>query len=403
MASLDEPRINTPAERPGPSGTGSRAFAPGDAPPPESGGNREIRVPRLLVLASELSWRLLVCIAAAVVLVFALLKVGFVVIPVAIALLLSTLFVPPAQWLERRARLPRSIASAVVCVGGILLILGLLTLVAAPIASDADKLGDQIRAGADKLGGQIADLPIGMSEAEVQKQIDSIDDRVRENNGAVRSGVVSGAQAAGQVLAAIIITLVVLFFFVKDGRGMWHWLVSRVPPARKPALEEFGTRSWKALSAYARGVVFVAFVDAIGIGLALLLIGVPLVLPLAALTFVLAFVPIVGAVAAGAAAALVALAFEGLGAALLVVLAVLVIQQLEGNVLYPVIVGRTLKLHPVVVLLAVTIGGVLYGIAGAALAVPVAVLCTAAFTTIEHHAEHGEIAVGPPPVQEDPV
>lgn len=399
MASLDEPRINTPSELPSAADSGARKLDPAD--PPGGGAGREIRVPRLLVLASEISWRLLVCIAAGVVVVFALLKVGFAVIPVAIALLLSTLFVPPARALER-VGLPRSIASAIVCVGGLLLIVGLLTLVAAPIASDAEKLGNQIRAGADKLGGQIADLPIGMSEAEVQKQIDSIDDRVRENNGAVRSGVVSGAQAAGQFFAALIITIVVLFFFVKDGAGMWRWLISRVPPPRKPALHEFGNRSWKALTAYTRGVVFVAFIDAVGIGLALWLIGVPLALPLAALTFVLAFVPIVGAVAAGAAAALVALAFEGVGAALLVVLAVLVVQQLEGNVLYPVIVGRTLKLHPVVVLLAVTIGGVLYGIPGAALAVPVAVIFTAAFTTIEHHAEHGEVTVGPPPVQPDP-
>jgi putative heme transporter len=369
---------------------------------PEGVSGREIRVPRLLVLASEISWRLLVCLAAGVVVVFALLKVGFVVIPVAVALLLSTLFVPPARALER-AGLGRALASSIVCVGGILLIVGLLTLVAAPIATDAEKLGDQIRAGADKLGGQIADLPIGMSEAQVQAQIDSIDDRVRENNGAVRSGVVSGAQAAGQFFAALIITLVVLFFFVKDGAGMWRWLLGRVPSPRKPALQEFGNRSWKALTAYVRGVVFVAFIDAVGIGLALWLIGVPLALPLAALTFVLAFVPIVGAVAAGAAAALVALAFEGVGAALLVVVAVLVVQQLESNVLYPVIVGKTLKLHPVVVLLAVAIGGVLYGIPGAALAVPIAVLCTAAFTTIEHHAEHGEVTVGPPPTQSDPV
>ena len=401
MASLDEPRINTPSERPSsPEESGARPLVPGDLPSP-GGGGREIRVPRLLVLASEISWRLLVVVAAAVVVVFALLKVGFAVIPVAIALLLSTLFVPPARALERMG-LGRAVASTIVCIGGILLIIGLLTLVAAPIASDADKLGEQIRAGADKLGGQIAALPIGMSEEEVQKQIDSIDDRVRENNGAVRSGVVSGAQAAGQFLAAMIITLVVLFFFVKDGAGMWRWLVHRVPPARKAALQEFGNRSWKALTAYVRGVVFVAFIDAVGIGLALWLIGVPLALPLAALTFVLAFVPIVGAVAAGAAAALVALAFEGVGAALLVVLAVLIVQQLEGNVLYPVIVGRTLQLHPVVVLLAVTIGGVLYGIPGAALAVPIAVIFTAAFTTIEHHAEHGEVTVGPPPTQSDP-
>lgn len=399
MASVDEPRINTPSERPS-ADTGARTLTPADTPSPGS-GSREIRVPRLLVLGSEISWRLLVCVAAAVVVVFALLKVGFAVIPVSIALLLSTLFVPPARALERRG-LPRALASTIVVIGGVLVIVGLLTLVAAPIAADAEKLGDQIRAGADKLGGQIADLPIGMSEAEVQKQIDSIDDRLRENNTSVQSGVVSGAQAAGQLAAAMIITLVVLFFFVKDGVGMWRWLVGRVPPARKAALEEFGQRSWKALTAYTRGVVFVAFVDAVGIGLALWLIGVSLVLPLAALTFILAFVPIVGAVAAGAAAALVALAFEGVGAALLVVLAVLIVQQLEGNVLYPVIVGRTLSLHPVVVLLAVTIGGVLYGIAGAALAVPIAVIGTAAFTTIEHHAEHGEVAVGPPPVADDP-
>ena len=388
MATLDEPRINTPPERPAKAG-------------PDGETGREIRVPRLLVVASEISWRALVCVAALAVAVFALLKIGFAVIPVAVALLLSTLLVPPARWLHRRG-LPHTLASVLAFACGVLLIVALLTLVAFPIASDAENLGDQIRAGADKLGGQVADLPLGLTEREVQQQIDSIDDRVRENNDSIRSGVISGAQAAGQFLAALVITLVVLFFFIKDGRGMWRWIVGRFPEARKPALDELGTRSWDALSAYVRGVMFVALADAVGIGLALLLIGVPLVLPLAALTFVLAFVPIIGAVVAGAAAALVALAFEGVGAALLVVLAVVVVQQLEGNVLYPVIVGRTLQLHPVVVLLAVTIGGLLYGIIGAALAVPVAVVAAAAVTTIEHHAEHGEVTVGPPPVQEEP-
>lgn len=395
MAAVDDARINTPSERP--SEGGARRMTANDT----GEVDRQIRVPRLLVAASELSWRLLVCIAAASVIVFALLKVGFAVIPVVIALLLSTLFVPPARWLERHG-VPRAIASSLVFLGGILVILGLVALVAAPIASDAEDLGKQVRAGADKLGGQIADLPLGLEEREVQRQIDSIDDRVRENNGALRSGVVSGAQVAGQLIAAMIFTLVVLFFFIKDGGGMWRWFVGRFPKARKPALVELGDRSWTVLTAYVRGVVFVAIVDAIGIGLALLLIGVPLVLPLAALTFVLAFVPLLGALVAGAAAALVALAFEGVGAALLVIGAVIVVQQLEGNVLYPVIVGKTLELHPVVVLVAVAMGGILYGVVGAALAVPIAVVGAAAFTTIERHSVHGEVAVGPPPVQEQP-
>ena len=221
MASVEEPRINTPAERPAPAGprsafaspggpdSGARRVEPGEAVEPSS----EIRVPRLLVMASEVAWRLLVCVAALVAVVFALLKVGFAVLPVIIALLLATLFSPPARWLERRG-LPRTLASVIVFIGGLLLLAALLTLVAAPIASDAEKLGAQVRVGADKLGGQIAALPLGLEEAEIQRQIDSIDDRIRENNGAISSGVVSGAQAAGQFLAGLAITLVVLFFFI---------------------------------------------------------------------------------------------------------------------------------------------------------------------------------------------
>ena len=396
MAALDDARINAPEERPSGHG-GARRMTAADTGEDE----KQIRVPRLLVAASEISWRVLVCVAAFAVLVFALLKVGFVVIPVVVALLLSTLFVPPARALERRG-VPRALAASVVFLGGILVIVGLVALVAAPIAADAENLADQVKAGADKLAGQVASLPVGMDEQEIQRQVDSIDDRLRENNGALRSGVISAGQAAGQFLAGLIFTLVVLFFFIKDGPGMWRWFVGRFPKARKPALDELGGRSWHVLTAYVRGVVAVATIDAVGIGIGLAIIGVPLVLPLAALTFVLAFIPIVGAIVAGAAAALVALAFKGAGAALLVIGLVILVQQLEGNVFYPVIVGKTLSLHPLVVLLAVTIGGVLYGVVGAALAVPIAVVAAAAVQVIERHSVHGEVAVGPPPVQGDP-
>jgi putative heme transporter len=363
------------------------------APPPQ------IRAPRLLVAASEISWRLLVCLAAVVVVVFALTRIGFAVVPVVVALLLATLLVPPARWLRRRG-LSHTLASVVAFVGGVVALLGLVALVAGGIASEAGSLADQVRGGADELGGYIADMPLGLDEAEVQRQIDSIDDRVRENSASIRSGVVSGALAAGQFIGGLLISLVVLFFFIKDGARMWDWICRLFPEARREALDELGERSWNVLTAYVRGVVFVAFVDAVGIGLALLIVGVPLVLPLAVLTFVLAFVPIVGAIAAGAAAVLVALVSNGLVAALIILGAVVLVQQLEGNVLYPWIVGRTVEVHPVVVLLAVTIGGLLYGIVGAALAVPIAVVGAAAVATVQRHSMHGEVAVGPPPIQE---
>lgn len=394
MDATDEPRINAGKERPSDTG----AFRAG-APDLEA-ADKQIRVPRLLVAASEIGWRLLVVFATAAVVVYALTRVGFAVIPVVIALLLSTLLVPPARALRRRG-VPAALATVMVMLTAVLLVAGLIALVASGAAHEANDLSTQISGGADKLGTLVADLPLGLSERDVRRQIDSIDDRIRNNSSAVRSGVVSGAAAAGQVLGGLAIVLVVLFFFVKDGDIMWRRIRRMFPEARQPALEELGERSWRVLSAYVRGVVFVALFDAVFIGLGLLVLGVPLVLPLAVLTFLLAFVPLIGAVVAGAAAVLVALLAKGVVAAVLVLGIVLLVQQLEGNILYPMIVGRTVELHPVVVLLAVTVGGLLYGIVGAALAVPIAAVASAAATTVDHHAVHGEVAVGPPPVADD--
>ncbi|HEX6024515.1 MAG TPA: AI-2E family transporter, partial [Solirubrobacter sp.] len=162
------------------------------------------------------------------------------------------------------------------------------------------------------------------------------------------------------------------FFLVKDGRRMWTWLLEMVPRRRRDAINEMGSRAWTVLTSYTRGVVFVATVDAVLIGIVLLALGIPLALPLIVLTWVAAFFPIIGAIAAGAAAVLVALVSDGPTAALIVLVAIVVIQQVEGNVLYPVVVGPRLRLHPLVVLLSVAAGGTLAGIPGAFLAVPIA-------------------------------
>lgn len=364
-----------------------------------SGGtsDRPVRIPRLLVATSEISWRLLVCIAAGAIFVYAFTRVGFVAFPVLIALLLSTLLVPPVRWLQRRG-LPPALATAVVFVVAIAAFVGMITFIGTSVAHESDALANQVSQGADELGRQIANVT-GADEADIQEQINTIDDRIRENSDAIRNGAVSGATVAGQLLAGLLLTLVVLFFFVKDGPRMWEWFCRLFPPARRPALDDFGEHVWHALKAYVRGVVFVATVDAVGIGLGLWALGVPLALPLAVLTFVLAFVPIVGAIVAGLAAVLVALVAQGVGTALGVLGIVLLVQQLEGNVLYPLIVGRTVALHPIVVLLAVAIGGALYGIVGAALAVPIALIFMSVAGVVQRHSSHGEMAVGPPPVQ----
>jgi predicted PurR-regulated permease PerM len=373
----DEPRTGAPVHP-----------TPRQAPP------AEVRIPRLLVAGSELGWRFLVCIAALAVVVYAIAKVSFAFIPVFVALLLATLLVPPAHWLQRRGAPPVA-ATVVVFLGALAVLATLLTLLTPPVVNEFDAIGANVREGADKLAVYIADSPLGLDEAAVQREIDRIDDRVRENSGQITSGVLSGAAFVGQLVAGLLITLVVLFFFVKDGPRIWAWVVGLFPQTRRPAMEQVGAQSWQVLTQYVRGVVTVAVVDAVGIGIALWLIGVPLVVPLALLVFFTAFVPIVGSIVAGIACALVALVNGGPVDALLVVGASLAVQQLEGNVLYPMIVGRRMELHPIAILLAVTIGGITAGIVGAAIAVPIAAVAAVAIKVAREQTAGGEVPVEP--------
>ena len=184
--------------------------------------------------------------------------------------------------------------------------------------------------------------------------------------------MLTGALMLTQWAAAALLTLVLTFFFVKDGARLWDWVVCFFHDDKRPYVAEVGERAWSVLSAYVRGVFVVALVDATLIGLVLVVLGVPLAVPLIVLTFLAAFFPIIGSVLAGVAAVLVALVANGFATAVVVTAAIVAVQQLEGNVLYPVLVGRRLSLHPVAILLALTAGGILGGVAGAFLAVPVA-------------------------------
>jgi predicted PurR-regulated permease PerM len=193
--------------------------------------------------------------------------------------------------------------------------------------------------------------------------------------------VVTGALFVTELIAGLLLALVLLFFVLKDGYRIWDWIVSLVPGRRREGLREVGSASWSTLGHYLRGVASVALFDAVTIGVALAILGVPLVLPLAVLTFFGAFFPLVGAFTAGFVAALVALVSEGVVTALIVVGVITAIQQLEGDVIYPVLVGRQIRLHPVAILLVLTAGAVVAGIVGALFAVPAAAV---AWTAIQH-------------------
>jgi predicted PurR-regulated permease PerM len=357
-----------------------------DEPPPRCG------VPPSLVTASELGWRFLVVVAAVAVLAYALWYVRLVALPAFLALLLATVLVPPARALRRRGLRPAA-ATAIVFFGGLLAALGLAALIVPPFAAEVGTLTHTITGGAQELGRLIASGPFGLSQADAQATIDRLSERLHASSGDIASGVLSGALIVGQIVAATLLTLVLLFFYVKDGPRLWAWAVRLFPGNVRGRVDEAGRRSWSVLGAYVRGQALVATVDAVFIGVGLAVLGLPLVLPLAVLIFVAAFVPIVGAFAAGAAAVLIALVSHGPGIALIVLGLNLAVQQIEGNLLYPMIMRRTIELHPVATLLVVGAGGVLAGIIGALVAVPIAAVVATALPILR-----GE----PPPAALDP-
>ena len=285
-------------------------------------------------------------------------------------LLMAALIEPVPRWL-RRLRLPAWLAA----LSGVLALIAAVALPIALIGNQTVHQWPQLRAGLERGLDKLRDLILNGPFPVTAERLDSIGANLQEAIVKAAPDPATGAGAATQGLASIVIALVLLFFVLKDGASMWRWALSLTPERSRYRVDAAARAGWEALVAYIRGTVVVAAVDAVGIGGALLVIGVPLALPLALLTFVAAFVPIAGATVAGAAAVLIAFVSNGIGDALLVLAAVIVVQQAEGNLLQPLIMSRALRLHPAVIIIAVTAGTLLAGIAGAIVAVPVTAVC----------------------------
>jgi predicted PurR-regulated permease PerM len=326
-------------------------------------------VPRGIAVASAVALRLFILAGALYALGIVAGRLLLVVLPVVVAILLATLLSPLAHRLERRGLRPGAAATAAVLLATLGLV-ALLSLVIPAVVSQLADLGSNLEEGTRKVARLLH--PLGVSATDVDRTIDHAIRDVETHRGQIVGGVLTGASLLTQWAAAALLTLVLTFFFVKDGARLWDWVVCFFADDKRPFVSEVGGRAWDVLSTYVRGVAIIALVDAVLIGIALVVLGVPLAVPLIVLTFLAAFFPIVGAVLAGVAAVLVALVAKGIVTAVVIAAAIVAVQQIEGNVLYPVVVGRRLSLHPVAILLALTAGGLLGGIAGAFLAVPVA-------------------------------
>ena len=340
--------------------------APAQGPPPDRG----TRIGEGLVWTATWSLRLLLIAAAAVVLQYLLGKVWSVVLPVLLAMLLASVLWPPVAAL-RRLRVPAAAAAALVLLGFLTVLVGGLALLAPTVTSQVGDIAAQASAGLRQLQAYVTGPPLNLGDEQVNTAVQAITDRLESSATALASGVLVGVSAVGSLLVTLALALVLTFFFLKDGPRFLPWLDGIVGPRAGVHLDPVLRRSWATLGSFVQGQALVGLADAVLIGLGLVLLDVPLALPLAVLTFFGGFIPIVGAFVAGALAVLVALVTKSVSTALLTLALILVVQQVEGNVLQPVLQGRSLKLHPALVLVAVAGGAGVYGVAGAFLAVPV--------------------------------
>ncbi|MFL5845493.1 MAG: AI-2E family transporter [Solirubrobacteraceae bacterium] len=328
-------------------------------------------MPNGLHRASEWTWRVLLIAAAVIAAGWALSKVFLVVVVVIAALLMTALINPLADRL-RRAGWSTGWATGVAMITGLALLVGIIGFVAPSMVDEFGALGDKASEGVREAQRWLVEGPAGLSPHQVDNIANGLVRQLQGGGGSsMVSGVVSGAVAVGSILAAALLAIVLTVFFVRDGRAIYEWLVGLLPRDSRARALQIGDIAWTTLAGYIRGIATIGLFDAVCIGIALAALGIPLVFPLMLLTFIAAFVPIVGATVAGLVSVLIALVDHGVTSALILLAVIIAVQQMEGNILYPVVMRRAVAVHPVAILLGVAVGGIIAGILGAIIAVPV--------------------------------
>ncbi|WP_163887687.1 AI-2E family transporter [Mycolicibacterium hippocampi] len=316
------------------------------------------------------SWRLLVILGAVVALLWLFFRLEILFVPVMLATILAALLMPVVDFLDRRGA-PRSGAVALVLLSGIALFGGLLAFVVNQFIEGAPALADQVTASIEGVGTWLTDGPLDVSPQQINQARDAAIEALQSNQERLTSGALSTAGTLTEIVTGALLVLFTLIFLLHGGRNIFGFITLVFPTDVRDRVRDAGRAGFRSLIGYVRATFLVALVDALGIGVGLAIMGVPLALPLASLVFLGAFVPLVGAVVTGFLAVIVALIAKGWIYALITLGLIIAVQQLEGHVLQPLVMGRAVSIHPLAIVLAIAGGAVLAGIIGALLAVPV--------------------------------
>ncbi|RAV18239.1 AI-2E family transporter [Mycolicibacterium sp. GF69] len=320
--------------------------------------------------AAAWSWRLLVIFAALVILLWTVKRLEIIVVPVALATMLAALLMPAVDFLDRRGA-PRGGAVALMLLSGFAVVGGILTFVVSQFIEGAPELTVQVSRSIDGLRTWLVEGPLGLSREQIERAGDAAIEALQNNQERLTTGALSTAGTVTEIVTGALLVLFTLIFLLQGGRNIFAFVTKIFPEGVRERVRDAGRAGFHSLIGYIRATFLVALVDAVGIGTGLAIMGVPLALPLASLVFLGAFIPLVGAVITGFLAVIVALIAKGAIYALITLGLIIAVQQLEGHVLQPLVMGRAVSIHPLAIVLVIAGGGVLAGIVGALLAVPV--------------------------------
>ncbi|MEV0980761.1 AI-2E family transporter [Streptomyces sp. NPDC049915] len=333
-------------------------------------------VPWGVRVAAEAGWRLLILAGTLWVLMKVISAVQLVVLAFVAALLITALLQPTVARLTRMG-VPRGLATSMTAILGFV-IMGLIGwFVSWQVMENIDNLSDQIQDGIDELRKWLLNSPFHVTDKQINQIAKNLREAIGANTDQITSAGLEGVQVVVEALTGILLTVFSTLFLLYDGRRIWEWTLKLVPAAARPGVAGAGPRAWRTLTAYVRGTVIVALIDAIFIGLGIYFLNVPMAVPLAVFIFLFAFIPLVGAVVSGALAVVVALVTQGVFTAVMTLVVVLAVQQIEGHILQPFILGRAVRVHPLAVVLSVAAGGMIAGIGGAVVAVPLVAVTNA--------------------------
>jgi putative heme transporter len=323
------------------------------------------------------AWRLLVILAAVVALLWLIKRLEVIVVPVALATILTALLLPAVDFLDRRGA-PRGAAVALVLLSGIAVVGGILAFVISQFIEGLPGLVEQVTRSVDGVRNWLISGPLQLSREQIDQAGNATIEALRNNQERLTSGALSTAGTVTEIVTGALLVLFTLIFLLLGGRNIFAFVTKVFPDNVRDRVRDAGRAGFHSLIGYVRATFLVALVDAVGIGTGLAIMGVPLALPLASLVFLGAFVPLVGAVVTGFLAVIVALIAKGIVYALITLGLIIAVQQLEGHVLQPLVMGRAVSIHPLAIVLAIAGGAVLGGILGALLAVPTVAILNSA-------------------------